>query len=691
MKYRLLLVTFSTFAPLSAWADDPVKPAPTLAEVLVTAGPDATFNASTVGVGTFRDQAIVDVPATVNVINRAVLDAQADSTFYDALRNTAGVTRQQLPGEVFDNLAIRGVRVNNSTNFRLNGSLPLFNLMEIPLDNIERLEVLKGVSALYYGHTSPAGVINLVTRRAGAKPNATLGVSVTDHGGTLGSVDVGRRLGEQQQFGLRINAAGGSLQSPTDGVHGKKEMVSAALDWKASERLTLKADLEYARKQIVEQASIALPKAKNGRITLPRLPDATRRISPEWAVFDGHQSSGLLRADYALSPDWILTLETGAAHLERDRAFTEIKNYNIVTGAGTLTGNRRNAEFTNVMYRAEVFGSHTLGTVQHEITLGAEQTNLHQGASKMDRFSGKQNLYDPVALPWLPTSGSSTTDALHSSDLGVYALDRVTLNNQWQAIAGVRYTRFDSEQGKYRYNPRRFTPSAALIYKFSPIWSTYVSYSEGLEQGDRAPDTATNATVALAPEVAKQAEIGMRYVPAVGTQYSVSIFDIDRVASYLNTKNTFVQDGHERNQGIEVSAQGQLLPQFSLQASGQILKAAFRGASAAMNGKVPENTARYTASLFGQYQLNLLPGLALNAGAYYTGPRPVNDLDQAWIGGYTLGSAGVRYQHRLLGKATAWQLNVENLTNKRYWSATGGGRVGVGLPRTAMLSMKVDL
>lgn len=174
-------------------------------------------------------------------------------------------------------------------------------------------------------------------------------------------------------------------------------------------------------------------------------------------------------------------------------------------------------------------------------------------------------------------------------------------------------------------------------------------------------------------------------------QYSASLFDIDRVASYLNSSNTFVQDGHERNQGIEVSAQGQLWPRFALQASGQILKSAFRGASAALNGKVPENTPRYTASLFGQYQFQALAGLSLNAGAFYTGPRPVNDLDQAWIGGYTLGSLGVRYADKLFGQPTSLQLNIENLTNKRFWSATGGNRLGVGMPRTAMLALKVDL
>lgn len=136
----------------------------------VTARSQRGFAASTAEVGSFRGQSLRDIPATVNVVTREALDAQQDRTLYDALRNTAGVTRQQLSGETFDNLAIRGVTLENRTNFRLNGSMPVFNLMAIPLEDKERVEVLKGVSALYYGYTTPGGMVNLVTKRAGNTP-----------------------------------------------------------------------------------------------------------------------------------------------------------------------------------------------------------------------------------------------------------------------------------------------------------------------------------------------------------------------------------------------------------------------------------------------------------------------------------------------------------------------------------------
>ena len=92
-----------------------------LDETTVTARSQRGFAASTAEVGAFRGMALRDIPATVNVVTREALDAQQDTSLFDALRNTASVTRQQLSGETFDNLAIRGVTMENRTNFRFNG------------------------------------------------------------------------------------------------------------------------------------------------------------------------------------------------------------------------------------------------------------------------------------------------------------------------------------------------------------------------------------------------------------------------------------------------------------------------------------------------------------------------------------------------------------------------------------------
>jgi iron complex outermembrane recepter protein len=86
----------------------------------------------------------------------------------------------------------------------------------------------------------------------------------------------------------------------------------------------------------------------------------------------------------------------------------------------------------------------------------------------------------------------------------------------------------------------------------------------------------------------------------------------------------------------------------------------------------------------------VVAGLSINGGLYYIGPRAVNDLDQASIGGYTLLTAGLRYTTRIFGKRATIQANFENATNKRYWSAAGSNQIGVGLGRTLELSSTFD-
>ncbi len=197
------------------------------------------------------------------------IELQGATGIYDVLRNTAGVTRQQNGGDTFDQLVIRGIAVENRTNYRLNGSLAIPNVSEIPMENKERVEVLKGASALYYGFTTPAGIINLVTKRAGSTPVTSVGLTVDDKGTLQASTDIGRQFGDQNQFGVRINAAGGRVGSNIDGIDGNRRFVSAAFDWRVNSRLTLKADVENYRKRITEQAGITRPAAVNGVITLP--------------------------------------------------------------------------------------------------------------------------------------------------------------------------------------------------------------------------------------------------------------------------------------------------------------------------------------------------------------------------------------------------------------------------------------
>jgi iron complex outermembrane receptor protein len=310
-----------------------------------------------------------------------------------------------------------------------------------------------------------------------------------------------------------------------------------------------------------------------------------------------------------------------------------------------------------------------------------------------------QNLYNPVPIGYLPLTARParpTTGAQESEELGLYALDRITFSPQWQLVAGLRRTHYESTQGagatipSLAYDVRKTTPLAALSYRFTPARVGYVSYAEGVEEGEIAPAGTANQNAHMPPGVCKQKEIGLRWLTDGGMLLSGALFDIERPGAYTNSANTFVADGRQRYRGLEVSAQGRLTRALAWQLSAQSLDAEFRGINAQYNGKMPENTAKQTASAFLSYDIAAVPGLSVNAGAYYTGRRPVDDLNQAFIGGNTIFGLGARYVTQLFGKRTLWQVNVDNVADKRYWAAAGT-RLAVGAPRSIKATLKVDL
>ena len=697
VPFRPLLIVLALTQAFALDAVAQARDDADLQAVRITATRADGFMPNTVEAGSFRGSDVMDVPSTVNVITREVLELQAAAGLYDALRNTAGVTRQQNGGDTWDQLVIRGIAVENRTNYRLNGSLPIMNFGQVSMENKERVEVLKGATALYYGFTSPAGVVNFVTKRAGSAPINTYGLTLDDNGSAVATLDAARRFGQQQEFGVRINAAGGTLGSHMDSVgNGNRGFVSGAFDWRVNQRVRLRADLDYDERRVTEQAGINLPPVVDGRITLPRAVDARQLIGPDWARFETHTRNAQLRADIALNDAWALTLEAGHAETKRDRTLPIFRFDNaasVATGAGRITGNMQHADVDSDMLRAELAGQLRTGALTHELTIGVSGTDKGQAPNFQSNYTiPAQNLYEPVPVrnvSFGPVPTTPTTAALDSRDKGLYLVDRVTLG-QWQLIGGVRRVDYRSEQGTNLYDVSETTPMAAVIWRARDKISLYASMSEGLEEGEAAPAGSANEGTRMAPGVSKQKEIGARWRSAGGFLTQLALFDIDRHGYYTNTANVFTADGEQRYRGIELSAQGRLSRRLSWQGAAQVLDPEFRNINASYNGKLPENAARRTASSFLAYDLAAVPGLALTVGAYYTGNRPVNDLNQAWLGGTTLFSVGGRYAGLAFGKRTSWQLNVDNAGDKQYW-AGAGTRLSAGLPRLVKLSVKVEL
>lgn len=663
-----------------------------LEEIIVT-GDRAGFGASLVQVGTFRNSRIIDVPLTVNVVPQEVLRAQAASGIYDALRNTAGVSRSQLNGSTYDNVAVRGILVENRTSYRLNGSLPTINLVDLPLENKDRVEVLKGVGALYYGFAPPSGIINLVTKRPD-RDLLDLEVSATNHGSAKGAIDVSRRFTDR--LGLRVNASAATLETGVARVDGKRFMAAAAADWKIMDAVTVRLDAEHVAKDISETSALQLLPAAQGFV--PDIPDPTRNFGGRDLRYDARATNVLARVDWRLSRQWALTVEGGQALTIRDRDFSQLENYGGPSGNGVLRVFRtRDQRYRNRNARAELAGVVATGPATHNLIAGLTTNWRFQNGRNSTAVTTAQNFFDPRDVD-VADPTAFTTAPLNIRDSGAYVVDRVDFG-PIELLAGLRYSDYQSRSTSAagvttRFDLQKWTPSVGLIAKPTDDVRIYATYLEGLEEGGTAPLNNANGGDVLAPAVSKQYELGAKAELLRRLTGQLALFRIDRPFAFTDpADNVFKLGGASRYRGVEASLTGEIGREWSLYGSGQYLDAKVRQSNiAAVVGKTPENTPEWTGSLFAEYRPARLPGLALGGGMFFVGERAVNALNQAFVDGYTTYSASIRYTfERVTPKGLTLQLNADNLTNKSYWSTAGNNLLGVGLPRQVKLTARVGL
>ncbi|MGH2277605.1 TonB-dependent receptor plug domain-containing protein [Aliarcobacter sp. ERUVET-7] len=143
-----------------------------------------TLETITVTSATKSEQKLKDVTANVDVITAEDIESRKFKTVAEALQSLAGVQVSQSGGigkqsSVFLRgmnanktlVLIDGIRVNDITN--ANGEADFAHLM---INDIERIEVIKGAQSSIWGADASAGVINIITKSAknGTHANATI-------------------------------------------------------------------------------------------------------------------------------------------------------------------------------------------------------------------------------------------------------------------------------------------------------------------------------------------------------------------------------------------------------------------------------------------------------------------------------------------------------------------------------------
>jgi iron complex outermembrane receptor protein len=702
----LALAQACTFASsASAQSDDKVLPA-----VTVTAAPDTTGRAATASVGGFSDTPLQETPASISVITQQQMQDRGIRSTTAAVETDASVNDSYNAVGYAEQFSIRGFELENETSFRKDG-LSFSGASSVPLENKERIEVLKGISGLQAGVSTPGGIINYVTKRPTDTPLRTITTAISERGTLYGAVDLGGRFADPR-FGYRINAAAADLHPYVRGANGDRQFVSAAFDWQVSPDALLQLDMDYQRKSQITAPGFqlirneVLPTGVSAKMLLNDQP-WTRPVET-WDTNLG------LRFEYKLAPGWLATVAANK-HWFRRNDFTAFPYGCSNEGAGFYPGYCSNGDYDVYDYQstgerktpwgvqAKVHGNFATGELRHELTVGASFDERHDSfGDYVYDFVGYSNLWHPLVTPHVAADRVTGPVSERRSDResALFGQDIVNLTPDLALHAGLRAVQVkrsefvDATTGFVHSDQSFALPSLALVQGVAPGWNVYGSFSQGLQHGGIAPMQTTNQNQVLEPARSHQVEIGTKGAVGDTLALSAALFQIRQGLEYTDASNTYVRNGRETHRGLEVSAAGRATPELNWNLSLMALNTRQDGTGQAdLDGKRVTDVPAFKSSAWAEYAVPGVAGLKVDGNWTYSGKKAFDVENSVFVPGYHVFGLGASYGMNMGLTHVTVRARVDNLFDKFYWGDVTpelGGYLIPGAPRTFRLSAQLD-
>ncbi len=677
-----------------------------------------------VTVGTLDGATLLETPLSATVVTRELLTDQGARLLSDVVKNDASIGEDYAPVGYYGDYEIRGFPIDLATGLEING-MTIAGEQDVPLENKERVEFLKGIAGVESGVASAGGLVDYVTKRPAVIEAADL---ATDHrGSSYGAVDLGHLFGRQKQVGARVNLAGEQIMSYVNDANGWRAMGAGATDWKLSPVAILKGDFEYQHK--VERSVCGYQLL--GGTTVPSLDQvypSTMLGEQPWAkpnTFDTFNTGA--RLDYDLPHEWKTFAAASYSHsLIDDNVIYAYGCYNETecnTGSAPYPWffapdgtydiyDYRNPGELRIDAQAEaiVTGRVKTGAITHDLTGGGElfRRSVQQPSSSVYFDVGSENIYQPIAPVDLATVEVPLQSAgpriLYEDNHQSAAVmqDRIHIPGHVQLLAGGRFdsVRDHNYSGTNESGAPNFTdktiwlPQYAVTYNPANNLTLYGNYGVMLSLGPQAPFWAGGYY--LSPFFTRQAEIGAKYEPSQRILLTTAFFHMRAPFFYPMTiddlgDQSFVSEGRETHDGVELNAEGKVTDWLRLTASAAAIRALSDDSSTpAFNNKQVINVPHLRTALFADVLLPHARGLHLMPGWGYTGRKEATRDDLVSVPGYNLFNLGARYTPGGEQGHVTLRLYADNITDKRYWKDTGASYgdtfIYLGAPTTVRLS-----
>jgi iron complex outermembrane receptor protein len=676
--------------------------------------PPAPYAGGQVGsgarLGILGNRSILNTPFNITgYTDKLIRDQQAKSVA-DVVLNDPSVRNDAPAFSERDSYFIRGFSVTN-LDTAFDGLFYIANPRRSFIEGIERVEILKGPSALLNGGTGRiGGTINLVPKRAGDEPLTRVTTTYLSDSQLWTHVDLGRRFGANKEWGVRFNGSYRKGDTALDKNEIEVGVATLGLDYR-TDRFRASLDLNHSTQNITAPTSLFNSVAPN--IAIPRPPNGRINTASPLEYIDTRHNMVAGRVEYDILPGTTLYAAGGASRYNEDFLTSSYRVTNT-NGLATNTLAIQPQEIQGYTGEVGVRSRFQTGFVGHELSVSASTAineNYRGGFNAIALPSFATNIYNPVYLPQnsvatsrLPRSGGRPLFAdlearsLALSDTLSFLGDRVqlTLGGRYQSILQRGYdTRPLPSQGTVtsRYDDGRFSPALGVVVRPTDRLSVYGNYVEALEAGPTAPAVAVNSGETFAPVVSKQMEVGAKYDFGAFT-VTASLFDIRQPNSFTDpATNRFSVSGLQINRGAEFTVFGEPIEGLRLLGGVTFIEAEL---AKTLGGRLDGNTApgvpKTVINLYGEYDLPWLArGLTVTGRMLYSGSTFYDQANTQTVPDWTRFDVGLRYAFTgPLGKPVVLRANIENLFDKAYWASSARGFLAAGAPRTYVVSAQVD-
>jgi catecholate siderophore receptor len=714
----LVAATGSVYAQSAATPDGTASPVQTLEEVRVIDFRGVQMD----GLKYTRD--LKDTPRIITVLPKDLLEEQNVTSLTDALRNIPGISLQAGEGNPpgGDQLKIRGFNARDDIN--VNETRDLGNYFRDPF-YIEQLEVVKGPNSAFSGRGSAGGTINFVTKKPTLKEFNRVEISAGTDNYVRTTADLNRPLDDNSA--VRLNMMKHSSDTPgRDVTNEERYGLYAAYTWGFKEKTLITAD--YLRTNQNDLPDAGLPMDRDN--ILGNGGESPRGLN--FNNFYGHQDDYKkievnqlgLSVRHILDSGVVLKNQIRFSTVDNDSITSSPRIVDATTARGdTKPRDQQDQGFNN---QTDVLFSFNTGGIQHDLVTGVELAKYsYENQRRLDTRGSTTSLYNP-ATRFLGASTpvyDGTTYRFETQEIGLYALDTLTLAPKWELNLGGRWDQVDAKATRRGFTganaalntdqqrkDQQFSYSIGLVHKLQTTTSLYASYGNAFNisgsfdrnQVQLAGGSTTQAVVgagfATPPEQIKAYEIGAKWLVGSALSLNAALFRTETSEGRFPAQeagDVTIPNVEYHINGFEMLAAGNVTNKWRLYSGytyldSQVTESAARPFAV---GQELGGTPKHSFNVFTTYDVT--NQITLGGGVQYVAkqtsgvqPEATGTLKVA-VPGYTVADIYATYK---FNRQTQLRLNLFNAANTRYISqlAEGGAQGIPGKGRQLIATLRHD-